>query len=242
MLPAMREPAASHPWEVSPARAVEIQRELAARVRIERPARAIRYVAGTDAATSVDERDALAAVVLWDVERREVVERRIGRRRLTFPYVPGLLSFREAPAVLAALAELDTEPDALLCDGHGLAHPRAFGVACHVGVLSGLPAVGCAKSRLVGSHGAPGRSRGSRRALRHDGQTVGVVLRTRSGVRPVYVSVGHRIDLDSAIRLVLACGAGFRLPEPLRLADQLAGSTRRGEPVPPWVTARKAAR
>lgn len=150
-------------------------------------------------------------------------------RPLVFPYIPGLLSFREAPAVLAALRRLRHEPDAIMCDAHGYAHPRRFGLACHVGVICGLPTVGCAKSRLVGAHRAPGRRRGSRTRLRHDGEVIGMVLRTQDAVRPVFVSVGHLVDLDSAARLVLACAVSYRLPEPTRLADRLVGEVRRGE-------------
>jgi deoxyribonuclease V len=141
--------------------------------------------------------------------------------------VPGLLSFREAPAVLAALRRLRTVPDALICDGQGLAHPRRFGLACHVGLIADLPAVGCGKSRLCGEHREPGRRRGSRARLVHDGEVVGTVLRTRVGVKPVYVSVGHRIDLPAAERLVLDCAVRFRLPEPTRLADALVGAAKR---------------
>jgi deoxyribonuclease V len=169
----------------------------------------------------------LAAAVLWDLRERRVVEERTALLELTFPYIPGLLSFREAPAVLAALERLDGEPDALLCDGQGRAHPRRFGLACHVGWLADLPAVGCAKSRLAGRYAEPGRPRGSRSPLADRGERIGTVLRTREGVRPLFVSVGHRIDLDTAERLVLDCCLRHRLPEPIRLADRLAALARR---------------
>jgi deoxyribonuclease V len=142
-----------------------------------------------------------------------------------FPYVPGLLSFREAPGLLAVLRRLRRVPDVLLCDGHGRAHPRRFGLACHVGLLAGLPSVGCAKSLLAGRHGRLGERRGSRSPLRETTlqreEIIGTALRTRDGVRPVYVSVGHRIDLASAEALVLECAVGFRIPEPTRRADHL---------------------
>lgn len=184
-------------------------------------------VAGLDAAFPRGGRECVAAAVAWSVRERRVVEERVIRRPLTFPYVPGLLSFREAPAVLAALSELETPVDALLCDGHGLAHPRRFGLACHLGVLTGMPAIGCAKSVLVGTPEDAGPARGSRGPLEHRGERIGSVLRTRDRVRPVFVSIGHRVDLTSAERLVLACAIGFRLPEPIRRADRLVSEARR---------------
>ena len=141
--------------------------------------------------------------------------------------MPGLLSFREAPALLAVLRKLEAEPDAMLIDGHGLAHPRRFGIACHVGLIADLPSVGCAKSRLVGEHEEPAMTRGSRRPLLHQGETIGSVLRTRSATKPVYTSIGHRIDLAAAVRLTLLCGAGHRLPEPTHLADRLVAAARK---------------
>lgn len=204
-----------------------MQRELAGRVRVEAPARPLRRVAGVDCAFPRDGRTCLAAAVVWDVADARVVEERIARRPLHFPYVPGLLSFREVPAVLAALRALRTPPDAILVDGQGLAHPRRFGIACHVGVLCDLPCAGVAKSVLVGEYAEPGTRRGARSALRHRGERVGTALRTRDGVRPVFVSVGHRLDLPSAEALVLACGAGFRLPEPTRRADRAVAAAKR---------------
>jgi deoxyribonuclease V len=178
-------------------------------------------VAGADAALSVDGRRCLGAVVLWDIHRRVVLEQRLASRPVLFPYEPGLLSFREGPAILAALRGLHASPDALLCDAQGYAHPRRFGLACHVGVLCGLPTIGCAKSRLVGTHAAPAATRGSHAPLTDDHEVIGWVLRTQDRVRPVYVSVGHRIDLPTAARVVLQCAARYRLPEPVRLADRL---------------------
>lgn len=222
------EPAASHPWDVSPRRAAAIQRELAGRVEEQTPPGFDpQVVAGLDAAFPKGGRECVAAAVVWDVRERAVLEERVVRRPLTFPYVPGLLSFREAPAVLAALAELETPVDVLLCDGHGRAHPRRFGLACHVGVLSGIPAVGCAKSVLVGGHGEIDSSRGSKAPLEHRSERVGTVLRTRDGVRPVFVSIGHRVDLSAAEALVMQCAIGFRLPEPVRRADRLVSRARK---------------
>jgi deoxyribonuclease V len=221
----MKIPPAPHAWNLSPARAAAVQRRLAGRVQEQPPTRPIRRIAGIDCAFTADR--CLACAVLWDLESGEVVETSEAARPLRFPYVPGLLSFREAPSVLAALRRLRGEPDALMCDGHGRAHPRRFGIACHVGVLCDLPTVGVAKSRLVGTHRTPGLRRGARTALRHEGERIGSVLRTRDDVKPVYVSVGHRIDLATAERITLAAARGRRLPEPTRLADRAVAEFKR---------------
>jgi len=218
---------APHRWDVSSARAVAIQRELAARVRSERPTGKLRLVAGVDAAFSADGRHCIAGAVLWDRQTETVIESNTVVRRLRFPYVPGLLSFREGPAVLAALRRLRHVPDALICDGHGYAHPRRFGLACHVGLIVDLPTAGCGKSRLCGEHRPPGQRRGSRARLVRDTEVIGTVLRTQDGVNPVYVSVGHRIDLPTAERLVLGCSRRCRIPEPTRLADRLVAEAKR---------------
>lgn len=224
----MRIPRPPHRWDVSPSRAIEIQKSLARQVRRARPPGALRRIAGVDVAFTRDGRRCIAAAVVWDSERRHVVEQRTATRPLSFPYVPGLLSFREAPAVLAALRRLRTTPDALICDGQGYAHPRRFGLACHVGVIVDLPTVGCGKTRLCGEHSPPGRRRGSKASLTHGGEVIGTVLRTRDDVRPLYVSIGHRIDLPTAERLVLECAVGYRLPEPTRRADRLVAAAKRG--------------
>jgi deoxyribonuclease V len=169
----------------------------------------------------------IAGVVLWDLAERRVVEQHTALRKLEFPYIPGLLSFREAPGWLAALRQLRQEPDLLLCDGQGMAHPRRFGIASHLGVLCGLPAIGCAKSRLVGTHEDPEEQRGGRAPLLDGDEVIGTVLRTRTGVRPLYVSIGHRIDLAAAETIVLDCALKYRLPEPTRLADRLVAETKR---------------
>ncbi|MFH0982188.1 MAG: deoxyribonuclease V [Planctomycetota bacterium] len=223
----MRIPGAPHRWTLTPRRAIAIQTRLAGSVLQTTPVRPIRLVVGADVAFSDDGGRCIAAVVLWDINAQAVVEERLAVRAASFPYVPGLLSFREAPAVLAALRKLRHAPDALMCDGQGLAHPRRFGLACHVGVIVGWPTIGCAKSRLVGEHAEPAAERGAHTALVHQGQVVGTVLRTRSGVKPVFVSVGHRIDLPTAEQVVLDCAVHYRLPEPTRLADHLAAEGKR---------------
>lgn len=200
-----------------------IQLELAARARFH-PLRPLpRYVAGVDCALSRDQGHALSAAVVWDREAEAVVEAAHGSAPLIHPYIPGYLGFREGPAVLAALAALEHPFGALLCDGMGIAHPRRCGIAVQVGVALDIPCVGIGKRRLYGVHGEPGPEPGDAVPLRDpraDEEPIGWVLRTRAGVRPVYVSPGHRIDLDASLELAKACCAGLRLPEPTRLADR----------------------
>jgi len=215
-----------HGWSLSPKEAVELQRRLAQRVRMEPLPRRIRLVAGADVASSRRGDRLIAGVVVWDLQESRIVEQAVAVAKANFPYVPGLLSFREAPVLLAAFDQLCHQPDVAIFDGQGYAHPRRFGLACHVGVLIDVPSVGCAKSRLCGKHEEPGRERGSRAKLWDGEELLGTVLRTRSGVKPVYVSVGHRADLPSAERLVLRCASRYRLPEPTRLAHQLVSRER----------------
>jgi deoxyribonuclease V len=161
-------------------------------------------------------------VAVLDAGTLECIESTCIDVEIRFPYIPGLLSFREGPAVIAALDRLRTVPDLLIIDGQGLAHPRRFGLACHIGVYTGLPAIGCAKSRLCGTHRMPGRKRGARAVLKDRGDVIGAVVRTRTGVKPVYVSIGHRIDLETGIAWVLRCCTWYRLPETTRQAHRLA--------------------
>lgn len=225
---ALNLPRLPHRWDVSPKRAAAIQRELARRVIRTGAIDRLRLVAGADCAFSTDGDQCIAAVVVWNVFTRRVVESIVERRPLRFPYVPGLLSFREAPAILAAIRKLRHEPDVFLFDGQGYAHPRRFGLACHLGVLIGRPSLGCAKSILVGDAVEPHSRRGSIAPLIHVGERIGTVVRTRDRVRPVYVSVGHRLSLDTAVKIVLTCCDGFRLPEPTRRADGLVARARSG--------------
>ena len=189
--------------------------------------RALKRVAGLDAAFADGGRTIRAAAVLLDYPGLDVTEQVSVERPTTFPYVPGLLSFREVPALLEALGRLSVTPDLILCDGHGYAHPRRFGLACHLGLWLDAPAIGVAKSRLTGCHEEPGPARGDVAWLLADkgvrpGERIGAVLRTRERVKPVYVSAGHRVSLRTAIALALACTTRFRLPEPTRLADKLS--------------------
>ncbi|HET7875159.1 MAG TPA: endonuclease V [Methylomirabilota bacterium] len=209
------------------AQARVIQERLRARVIARGGPRRVGLVAGADLAYAGDGSQAWAAVVVMRVADGAVVETATATGRPRFPYVPGYLSFREGPLVLRAFARLRRRPDLCIFDAHGIAHPRGFGLASHLGVLLGLPSVGCAKSLLVGEHGAVGPGRGSWAPLRFDGRVVGAVLRTRDHVRPVYVSTGHLIGLRAAIRAVLAV-TRFRVPEPVRLAEQAVNRLKRG--------------
>lgn len=222
----MHIPRPPHNWQISPKKAIAVQRHLASMYKETGPEKPFRFVAGVDAAFSKNGEFCIAGVVLWSLESREVVEIQTARVRLHFPYIPGLLTFREGPAVLAVMRKLRKIPDVLICDGQGIAHPRRCGIATHIGILCDLPAVGCAKSRLVGDFQEPGLDRGSRAPLTDKGKVIGTVLRTRDRVKPLFISIGHRIDLATAEDLILACGAGYRLPEPTRLADHLVAAAK----------------
>lgn len=223
----MRIPKIRHRWSVSNKQAVEIQKNLAREVRQVRPDAPVRIVAGVDAAYSADAKNCIAGVVLWDMWEKVVLEQHTGKYKLLFPYIPGLLSFREAPAVIAALCKLKKTPDVILCDGQGIAHPRRLGIASHIGVLTGLATIGCAKNRLVGSYVEPASPKGSMSPLMDGKELIGTVIRTRDMIRPVFVSIGHLIDLRTAEKVVLACAVKFRLPEPIRLADHLVTEAKR---------------
>jgi deoxyribonuclease V len=208
-----------------------VQRQLAARVVEADAFGPIRTVAGIDLGypkTEAGEVNGRGAAVLLNYPELVSVEERIAIEPVTFPYVPGLLSFREAPVALAAIRALGAAPDLILVDGHGRAHPRRFGIACHLGVLLDLPTIGCAKSILVGRADEPGPEPGDWTPLRHGADVIGAVLRTKARTKPIYVSVGHRVSLETAIKIVMSCTRGYRLPEPTRLADRLA--SQRGRP------------
>jgi deoxyribonuclease V len=218
-----------HDWQLAPRDAMALQRELAARVvaRGDPPETAVRFVAGCDVAFDKARDRAIGAVVVLRYPELVLVERIVVEAPIAFPYVPGLLSFRETPLLAQAFERIEHTPDLVMVDGHGYAHPRHFGIACHIGLLLGVPAIGVAKSRLVGEESVLAPLRGSRADLVDAGEVIGSLLRTRDGVRPVYVSVGDRIALDAAERWVLRCARAHRLPEPTRLADRLAGDAKR---------------
>lgn len=214
-----------HRWDVTPAEARQIQEKTRSRVSTRNGAelKRLRYVAGVDCAMR-NER-ATAAVPVLEFDTMELVDLAVVDLPITFPYVPGLLTFRECPAILAALAKLNVQPDLVMVDGQGIAHPRRIGIAAHLGVLIDKPTIGCAKSRLIGVHDEPHGEAGYYTDLWDGDELIGGVLRTRGNVRPLYVSVGHKVDLPTALDLVLECCRGFRLPEPTRRAHQAAGGT-----------------
>ncbi len=218
----------SHRWDVTTAEAREIQNRLRSRVRQRGKPRRVDHVAGVD--ISIRGERAIAAVPVLRFNDLEIVDLAIVEQQVPFPYVPGYLSFRECPSILAAIEELQVKPDLILVDGQGVAHPRRCGLASHLGVLLDTPSIGCAKTRFIGTHDEPADQAGSYTDLwDHDedgnDELIGAVLRTRDNVKPLYISVGHKLDLPTAIDLVLACGGGYRLPEPTRLAHQAAGGT-----------------
>lgn len=223
----MKIPPARHRWSIPTKRAILWQHRLAGEIRQASPAKTVRCVAGGDVSFFDAGARLVGGWVVWDVNDCKVVETVSAVRPVRFPYVPGLLSFREAPTLIAAARKLRVEPDVFMLDGQGLAHPRRLGLACHVGLLLGRPALGCAKSRLCGEHETPADAPGSRSPLTHEGETIGCVLRTRSGTKPVYVSVGHLLTLADAAAVVLCCCTGYRLPEPTRLAHQFVTSEAR---------------
>ena len=211
-----------HPWDVSPKEAAAIQERLSKAVVTADDLGPVRTVAGVDIGFLEENTITRAAVVVLSFPDLQLLDQAVVHRPTSFPYVPGLLSFREAPSALDALSQLSVRPDLLLCDGQGRAHPRRFGLACHLGLLSDIPAIGVAKSRLVGEHQGVGEERGSRQPLMLDGEIIGTVLRTRTGVKPLYISIGHRISLETAVDYVLRCAPKYRLPETTRQADKLA--------------------
>lgn len=217
------------PFDGSVARARDFQEAVRRRVRIVPvDLSRIRTVCAADATHLPDGSAVAAALVVVELEGGRVVDEAFAVVPITFPYVPGYLAFREGPAVLAAFGRLAVRPDALLFDGQGIAHPRRCGIAAHVGVLLDLPSVGCAKSRLVGDFDPPGRERGDRSPLTIDGEEVGAVLRTRSGVSPVYVSPGHRADIPTSVELVMRLCSRYRLPDAARLAHGRTQEIRKG--------------
>jgi len=216
-------------WNLTPRQAMRCQERLRERVVLADDFGRIRFVAGADLAFDPETNVAVACVIVHRFPELAEVERRMARRKLRFPYIPGLLSFRESPVLLAAFDRLRTEPDLILIDGHGRAHPRLFGIACHIGVLFDKPAIGCAKSLLVGEHEEAGPRAGATAPLLFRGEQVGTVLRTRDNVKPIFVTQGHRVSLESAVRLVQQTVDGFRIPKPTREADHYVRDLRRQE-------------
>ena len=215
-----------HDWNLSYAQARALQTHLAAKVRFTPLRRRPKLVAGIDCAFSRDGQNVLACVVVMKMSGFEIVETQNARRKLNMPYIPGLLSFREAPACIAAAKKLRCKPDVFLIDGQGIAHPRRLGIAAHLGLFFDKPTIGCAKSRLIGRFDEPQTKKGSYSPLTDKDQLIGQVVRTRANVKPLFVSVGNNCTLDDAVRIVLDCAPKYRLPEPTRIAHQLVSKLK----------------
>ncbi|MBE9052304.1 deoxyribonuclease V [Nostocales cyanobacterium LEGE 11386] len=214
-----------HPWPVTLEEAIAIQESLRDQViRSDKLKQPVQYVAGVDMGFEANGTISRAAVAVLSFPDLQVIETTIAHRPTSFPYIPGFLSFREIPAVLDALEKIKITPDIILCDGQGIAHPRRFGIASHLGVILDIPTIGVAKSLLIGKHDELPDTKGNWQPLIHKGETIGAALRTRKGVKPVYVSIGHRISLLTAIDYVLRCTPKYRLPETTRVADKLASA------------------
>lgn len=219
-----------HNWQLSPKEAIALQRKLAARIRLEPLGkREIRLIAGVDVSCMRGDPTLTAGVVVWDKTTGMVVDTSSAQAAETFPYVPGLLSFREIPILEAAVRGLSTVPDCWFVDGQGIAHPRRLGIAAHLGLLLDMPTIGVAKSRLCGEFDEPGPLPGDRSPITDRGEHIGYALRTKAGSNPLIISPGHRVGLEEVCELVLACCRGYRLPEPTRLAHQYVNEVRRGE-------------
>lgn len=219
-----------HGWDVSVGRAREIQLSLARRVITESQVLYPRLIAGIDISSPDAQGIARGAVVVLSYPGFSMVEVKVVEGKITFPYIPGLLSFRESPLILAVCERVSNTPDLVLIDGQGIAHPRRLGLASHVGLFLDLPTVGCAKSILCGQHEPVGQEVGAHAELFDNGELIGAALRTKSGVKPIYVSVGHKIDLASALQWVTKCCRGHKLPEPTRLAHLAAAGKLTSEP------------
>jgi deoxyribonuclease V len=212
-----------HQWDLSYSQAIELQKTLAPKVRFTPLKKSPRLVGGIDCAISKDSRHIIACIVVLKLPGLELVEATSAVRRAGFPYIPGLLSFREAPSCIAAAKKLKSWPDVFIVDGQGIAHQRRLGLAAHLGLFLERPTIGCAKSRLIGTFEEPAGLKGSYSLLKDKDEVIGAVVRTRTNVKPVFVSVGHRCLLEDAIKMVLKCTTRYRLPEPTRLAHQTVG-------------------
>jgi len=212
-----------HSWQVSVAQALDIQRRLASQVSRNGEVATPHFIAGVDISAQKAQGMATGAVVILNYPELRLVETKVVQAKLDFPYIPGLLSFRESPLTLAACERLSVTPDLILVDGQGIAHPRRLGLASHLGLLLNTPTIGCAKSLLCGVHEVPGVEPGSYAEIVDRGEVIGIALRTKLGVKPIYVSIGHKVDLQTAIYWAMKCCRGYRLPEPTRLAHLAAG-------------------
>jgi deoxyribonuclease V len=218
-----------HSWDVTPDEAIKIQSKLRDLVKVENLKTKINYIAGADVSFDKGSNVVYAGIVVLKFPELEEIEHSLIITEINFPYIPGLLSFRESPALIKAWEKIEVVPDVVVIDGQGIAHPRRFGIASHFGVLIDRPTIGCAKSLLVGRYDEPSEKAGSYSYLYDSGEIVGVALRTRDNVQPVFVSVGHKITLEESIEIILQTVKGFRIPEPTRHAHNLVNALRRGE-------------
>jgi deoxyribonuclease V len=214
------EPIVTHNWDINEHEALALQQQLAPKVIREDKFNPVDFIAGVDVAYAKESNKLVAAVVIFNADTLEVIETVTAEDQARFPYIPGLFSFRELPSLIKAFTKLQHTPDLIVCDGQGYAHPRRFGLACHLGVILDVPTIGCGKSRLLGSHDEPPMERGAITPLIDNDEVIGNVLRTQTGINPIYVSIGHRISLPTATDWVLKLSPKYRLPETTRQADQ----------------------
>jgi deoxyribonuclease V len=219
------DPIIIHPWNLNEAEALVLQQQLASKVIKEDMINQVNLVAGVDVAYAKESDKLVAAIVILNAATLEVIETTTAEDTAQFPYIPGLFSFRELPPLIKAFANLKKTPDLVVCDGQGYAHPRRFGLACHLGIIFDVPTIGCGKTRLLGEHQEPDAERGAVAPLIDNGEVIGNVLRTQTDINPIYVSIGHRISLTTACDWLLRLSPKYRLPETTRQADQLVNTT-----------------
>ncbi|MEZ4887221.1 MAG: deoxyribonuclease V [Chitinophagales bacterium] len=218
-----------HDWNLTPKEAIEVQQELRGKVRIEPMSKPLEYIAGADISFNRGEDTVYVGMVVLTYPGLIEVDREVLTDEATFPYIPGLLSFRESPLLIKAWQKLTIKPNLIVADGHGIAHVRRFGIACHLGLLTDTPTIGCAKKIFVGTHEDLGEEQGSVADIHYKGEIVGAALRTRKNVKPVYISAGHKITLAEAIEVMKNCALNYRIPEPTRQAHLMVNELRRGE-------------
>ena len=213
-----------HSWEVSPQEAIKIQKDLKSNISLKKSFSKIDKIAGAD--VSYYQNKMIAGVIIFEFPNLKIIERQFFVSPVNFPYIPGLLTFREGPSLLAAFKKIKNEPDIILFDGQGIAHPRRMGIATHLGLFLGKPTIGCAKSRLSGKYTSVGEKKGDYAPLKEGEEVLGAVLRTRKGVKPIFVSPGHKIDLPNSTEIVLKCTEKYRLPIPVREAHIFVNQIR----------------
>jgi len=218
-----------HEWDLSVADARSIQNRFSSKIVLKNQFSQIGLIAGADIAIDVENNEGIAGVIVYTFPDLQVIEKKYAQRKVTYPYVPGLLSFRESPLLLDVMKKVEQEPDLIVFDGQGIAHPRSFGIASHMGLLLNKPTIGCAKSLLFGKYKEPGKEAGSVSKLCSGNKIIGAVVRSRESVKPIFISPGHKIDLKTAIQIMLKCCDGYRIPKPTREADHFVNAIKRGK-------------